>query len=325
MFGTQVATAKHAINRIFNGGFYRVIHVIDEIVEVISGTDQPRTVFDTQGNDAVSNSLRVPTDRPDETAIANWYIYGASGSVDVRPKDPNNQNVPVRGLHGPTPARVTLFEAGTITFEQVITEFWGLIDRELTLSFFLGVGTGVVLLDVVAEYGTETLTLVQISSKTFPEGGQVKVHFKAPYNSTQFVLKFKFAGVSDASAYIGEAMLQLGTAVKPRFTDDLSAIERPRGTVVFALGDVPPGYILECEAEDRFFYPTAGDAQVDGIDRGNLGGSLSHDHGGRTGNRTTSTTLLHSGTSQVDHHHRHLISEAEVDPPWLKLLVVRKV
>lgn len=330
MFGTQVATTKHAVNRLINGGFYRVLLPIDEtLVETINSADQPYSAVENRENQATSPSYRIPTDRPKETAIANWYIYGASGSVDIRPKDPDRGNTPVRGLHGPTPARVTFFEDGEIVIEQDIDEFWGLLDRDLTLSYFMAQGNGTIDVTVEAVYGSESSdveTLDANTSKTFPTGGLRKAQFTPPYDADQMTIRIRLGGNPDDSVYLGEFMLQLGKVAKPRFTDDIAADERPRSSIVFFVGDeVPPGYVLVCESEDRFYYPTAGDARVNGIDRTAEGGSETHNHGGKTGGRTRSTTLKHTGSSQVDHHHKHIITEAEIDPPWVKILAVKKV
>jgi len=327
MFGTQNANTKHSLNRLTNGGFYRVMLPVDETLTTVVGAGtQPRSAYIDRENAAASPAYRIPTARPSETAIANWYIYGVAGTVDIRPTDPNNQNVPVRGQNGPTPVRVTTFETGDVVVEQDIAEFWGLLDRDLTLSFFVGQGNRAIALQVEAEYGSGVVVLDTLSSKTFPAGNQRKIQFTAPYDATKFTLRFRLTGVPDASVYLGEAMLQLGKVAKPRYTDDIAASERPRGACVLFVGDtVPPGYIVECEAEDKFLYPTAGDALADGLTRGGDGGDTAHDHTGKTGNRTRSTTLLHDGSSQVDHHHRHTIEEAEIDPPWTKVLLIRKV
>jgi len=327
MFGTQVATSKHALNRILNGGFNRVLTPVDTtLTTTVGAIAQPRSAFIARENAAVSPAYRVPASRPSETSIANWFIYGVSGTVDIRPIDPDNQNVPVRGMHGPTPVRVTTFETGEIFIEQDIAEFWGMLDRDLTLSFFVGQGNRSIAIQVEADYGDTTVVLATLSSKTFPSGSQYKLQFVAPYDATKCTLRFRLTGTPDASVYLGEVMLQLGKVAKPRFTDDLASSERPRGSCVFFVGNtVPSGYVVVCEAEDRFFYPTAGDALVDGLTHGGNGGSTEHNHGGKTGNRTRSTTLLHDGSSQVDHHHRHSIEDAEIDPPWVKVLLIRKV
>lgn len=330
MFGTLAANTKHAINRLVNGGMYRVVTPIgDATVNLGGAAIYPFTRFSFEDGDKIAPTLTVVEEKPDETLLAGWYIYGVDGQVDVRPLDPVFR-VPVRGLYGPTPARFTLQEDGTMVIEQVLDDpkWWGLLDRDLTLSFVMQKSNSALSVTVDVDYGVSTEQLVSKSSRGFVSMTQVVAHFTPPENATQFVLRWSLTGDQDASVYLGEFMLQLGYAVRPRFTDDISLLGRPRGMLFFYNGTTPPsGYVTDCEASGRFLFPTAGDAQMDGLTESRNGGTDEHDHDGRTSGRIGTTKVLkdNSGGSTVNKNHRHPVEPAEVDPPWYKVLVLRKV
>jgi hypothetical protein len=330
MFGTLTANTKHAVNRLLNGGFYRVVTPIgDATVNLGPGFLYPFTRLTLEDGDKIAPTLTVVQDRPDETLLAAWYIYGVDGQVDVRPLDPVLR-VPVRGLYGPTPARFTLQESGEMVLEQILDDpkWWGLLDRDLTLSFVLQRSNASLTVTVEADYGVSTEQLISKISRGFGSIAQVIAHFKPPQDATQFILRWKLSGSQDASVYLGEVMLQLGYIPRPRFTDDISLLGRPRGMIFFYNGTTtPPGYVTDCEAEGRFLFPTAGDPQTDGFTSSRFGGSDTHNHGGITSGRFGSTKITkdNGGGSKVNKNHRHLFEAAEVDPPWTKVLIVQKV
>lgn len=331
MFGTLTANTKHAVNRLINGGFYRVVVPVGLNTTSFqpSGLTYPFSRFTFEDGDKIAPTLTIVPDRPDETLIAGWYIYGVDGQVDVRPLD-QLLRVPVRGLYGPTPARFTLQETGEMIVEQTLDDpkWWGLLDRDLTLSFVMQRSNSALTVTLEADYGVSTEQLVSRSSRGFNSIAQVIAHFKPPQDATQFILRWRLSGSQDASVYLGEAMLQLGYIPRPRFTDDISTLGRPRGMVFFYNGLVtPPGYVADCEAEGRFMFPTSGDAQTDGLNSGRSGGSDSHNHGGRTGGRQGNTKVLkdNSGGSTVNKNHTHIINSAKIDPPWYKVLILQKV
>ena len=328
MIGQQHASAKHALNRLLNGGVYRVLLPFKETETYAVGTGVvPVSTLESREDDAASPSLRVVAARPTETLLAGWYAYGVSGLIDIRPKDPLLSNVPVRGFHGPSPARFTHFEDGTMVFEQPIEEFWSLLDRELTLSFIGIEGANVGTVTVEMVYGNSTVVLKQFSTRTFGRAGaQVVLHFSAPYDASSFMLRLKIEGKRDLSVYMGEFMLQLGNVANPRFTDDISLLGRPRGTSIFFAGSaIPPGFVVECEGLGRLVYPAGADPRVNGNDRGALGGDEAHKHGGKTSGRTFDTTVHKTGVSRLDKNHRHAIEDATTDPPYVQLVVLRKV
>jgi len=330
MFGTLTANSKHAVNRLINGGFYRVVvPVEDASVNLGAGFDYPFTRFAFEDGDKIAPTLTVVPTRPTETLLAGWYAYGVDGQVDIRPLDPVTR-VPVRGLYGPTPARFTLQEDGVMIVEQILDDpkWWALLDRDVTLSFLLQRSNSSVAVTVEVDYGVSTEQVVSKNSRSYNSPGQIIAHLTPPANATQFILRWSLSGSQDASVYLGEAMLQLGYTPRPRFTDDISVLGRPRGMVFFYNGTTPPpGYITDCEAEGRFMFPTAGDAQTDGFTEGRNGGTDSHDHDGRTTGRFGSTKVLkdNSGGSKVNKNHRHAIETAAIDPLWYKVLIVQKV
>lgn len=342
MFGTLTANTKHAINRLVNGGFYRVVTPVgDDSIAFDAGGNQvppddptavltyPFTRFLFEDGDNLAPTLTVVEERPNETLLAGWYIYGVDGQVDVRPLDPV-LNVPIRGIYGPTPARFTLQETGEMTVEQVLDDpkWWGLLDREITLSFVALRGNSSLTLSVEVDYGTETVELFSRSTRSFTRIDQVVLSFTPPSDATQFVLRWKLNGSQDASAYIGEAMLQLGNIPRPKFTDDISTLGRPRGMVYFFNGETPPpGFVTDCDVEGKFMFPTAGDAQTSGLEKTRVGGDDTHDHGGVTSTRigTTDVEKDNSGGSKVNRQHRHTVNDAQVDPPWYKVLIIQKV
>lgn len=328
MIGQQLASAKHALNRLLNGGMYRVLLPYKETDTYAVGAGTiPKSSLESREDDAASPSLRIVAERPKETLLANWFIYGVSGMVDIRPKDPLKSNTPVRGFDGPPPARFTLFEDGTAILEQPVDEFWGLLDRELTLSFVGVEGVQAQTITVEMVYGNSTVVLREFSSKLFGSaGGKMVLHFTAPYDAASFMLRVKLAGKRDSSVYLGEFMLELGYVDKPKFTDDISLLGRPRGSCVFFAGaTVPPGYVVECEGVGRLVFPAAADPRTNGINRGALGGDDSHKHGGKTTGRTYDTTVKKEGVSRLDKNHKHAIEEATTDPPYVELAVIRKV
>lgn len=330
MFGTLTANTKHAVNRLINGGFYRVVTpVADATISLGGSFIYPFTRFTFEDGDKIAPTLTVVTERPNETLLAGWYVYGIDGQVNVRPLDPVSK-VPVRGINGPTPALFTLQEDGEMIVEQVLDDpkWWGLLDREITLSFLVRKGNSSLNVAVEVDYGTETVQLYSRSSRSFTAADLVVMTFAPPQDATQFVLRWKLSGNQDASVYLGEAMLQLGRVPRPLFTDDISMLGRPRGMVFFYNGDtVPPGYVVDCEAEGRFMFLTSGDAQTDGQSTSRNGGTDSHNHGGLTTGRFGNTKVEkdNSGGSRVNKNHRHLIESAEVDPPWTKVLIIQKV
>jgi hypothetical protein len=342
MFGTLTANSKHSVNRLINGGFYRVVVPVgnasvefNNVGAVVPPGDPsavvtyPFSKFTFEDGDKIAPTLSVVPTKPNETLIAGWFVYGVSGQVELRPVDPVLR-VPVRGIYGPTPARFTLHEDGIMVVEQPLDDpkWWGLLDRDMTLSFVMQKSNSAVSVTVEADYGVSTEQLVSKSSRGLPAAGQIIAHFKPPQDATQFILRWKISGKQDASVYLGEAMLQLGYAVRPRFTDDISALGRPRGMVFFFNGTAaPPGYVVDCEAAGRFLFPTAGDARTDGFVVGRNGGTDAHDHNGRTSGRLGNTKILKDddGGSTVNKNHRHAIEDAAVDPPWHKILIIQKV
>ena len=331
MFGTLTANSKHAINRLMNGGFYRVVVPVgdDTLSFQPSGLIYPFTRFTFEDGDKIAPTLTVVETRPNETLVAGWYIYGIDGQVDVRPLDPV-LGVPIRGIYGPTPARFTLQEDGTMIVEQVLEDpkFWGLLDRDVTLSFLALQGNSSLQITVEVDYGAGAVQLFSRSSRAFSPADHGVITFKPPADATQFILRWRLAGNQDASVYLGEVMLQLGRFARPRFTDDLTLLGRPRGMVFFYNGTTPPpGYVTDCEAEGRFMFLTAGDPRTNGLSASRNGGSDAHRHGGRTGGRQGNTKVVkdNSGGSTVNKNHRHAIENAVVDPPFVKVLILQKV
>jgi len=330
MFGTLTANTKHAINRLINGGFYRVVTPVGDATVNLGGAFvYPFTKFSFEDGDKIAPTLTVVPTKPTETLLAGWFIYGVDGQVDVRPLDPVLR-VPVRGIYGPTPARFTLQEDGEMVLEQVLDDpkWWGLLDRDITLSFVAQKANSALAVTVEVDYGTATEQLASKSTRGFTAATQVIAHFTPPADATQFILRWRLTGSQDASVYLGEVMLQLGYIPRPRFTDDISVLGRPRGMMFLYNGSTaPPGYVTDCEAAGRFMFPTAGDAQTDGFTSSRTGGTDSHDHDGRTGGREGSTKVLkdNDGGSTVNKNHRHAVEPAEVDPPWHKVLVIQKV
>ena len=330
MFGTLTANSKHAINRLMNGGFYRVVVPVgDDTVNLGGAAIYPFSRFTFEDGDKIAPTLTVVSTRPNETLVAGWYIYGVDGQVDVRPLHPVT-GVPIRGIYGPTPARFTLQEDGEMIVEQVVEDpkFWGMLDRDVTLSFLALQGNSSLSIAVEADFGTGAVQLYTRSSRAFSPADHAIITFTPPSDATQFILRWRLSGNQDASVYLGEAMLQLGRVVRPRFTDDLTLLGRPRGMVFFYNGTTPPpGYVTDCEAEGRFMFPTAGDPRTDGFTESRNGGSDEHNHGGRTGGREGNTKVLkdNSGGSSVNKNHTHAIENATIDPPWTKVLILQKV
>jgi len=337
MLGTLTVSSKHAVNRLINGGFYRVLTpIVDDSVTVVPAAPLPLNPvtypfkkFAFEDGVSLAPTLGVGEDRPKETLLAGWYVYGVEGQVAVRPLDENLQ-VPIRGLHGPTPARFTLNNPGTMIVEQVLDDpkFWALLDRDLTLSFAFQRNNLSLNLELEIDYGVSVETLLAVNSSVYPEMELLVARFKPPMDATQFILRWKLIGEADSSVYIGEAMLQFGHVIRPKFTDDISILGRPRGMVFFYRGEEsPPGYVVDCEVEGRFAFPTGGDAATSGAGETRFGGSTTHNHGGRTSNRvgTTGVSRESSGGSRVNRYHRHEIGPAEIDPPWHKVLLLQKV
>lgn len=331
MLGTLQANTKHAINRLLNGGMYRAgARVRADLVTAVTGATAitgniPESAIDSRTREGSTPVIGVEVDRPKESLLAAWYCYGVRGLVEVKAID-NQTGSPVRSVHGPAPARFTLLENGTMTVEQPVAEFWGLLDREVTLSFLLKRAVGDVVVKAELDYGNTRVTLAELSTRNHQTDRITWLVTRPPYDATAFTVRFTITGSRDQSCYLGEVMLQLGNMTQPQFTDDVSLTGQPRHTAAFfASFPAPPGYISQCEVDGRFVYPTSGDARTDGTARGNTGGSVQHNHGGRTSNDHNRTKIEKGGRSFVSRTHRHDIDMAEVDPPWVKLLLVEKL
>jgi len=331
MFGTLQANTKHAVNRLLNGGFYRAgARLRVDLVTPVTGAtgitgDIPESAIDARTLDGSAPVIAIESERPKESLLAAWYCYGTRGLVEVKAKD-TRTGVPVPSVCGPTPARFTLLDDGTLIVEQPIVEFWGLLDREVTLSFLLKRDVGELTVAVEFDYGNSVVTVATLATRNYHVDRIFHAVVTPPYDAEQFVVRFRLTGKRDQSCYLGEVMLQLGNMTQPQFTDDISLAAQPRHSLAFfAEFPAPPGYISQCEINGRFIYPTAGDARTDGTTRGNTGGSTQHNHGGRTSNDQNRTKIEKGGQSFVSRTHRHDIDMAEVDPPWIKLLLVEKL
>lgn len=331
MFGTIQATTKHAINRILNGGLYRASAPVDNTLSttVVGATAQSGTIlesaYDSRTINGAAPTIAVAVEKPLESLLAAWYCYGVRALIDVKAKDLTT-GVPIRSINGPTPARFTFIENGILIVEQPVTEFWGLLDREITLSFLLKRGSGDVALAVEIDYGSTKVEPLVVSLRNYQLERVVRVVVTPPYDATSFTVRYKFTGTRDQSFYLGEVMLQLGNVPDPKFTDDITLGAQPRHSMgFFSDYPAPPGYISQCDFDGRFIYPTSGDARTDGTARGNTGGSTQHNHGRKTGGDQDRTQIEKGGQSFVSRTHRHDVDYAEVDPPWTKLLLVEKL
>lgn len=331
-FGSIQAGVKHSVNRLINGGFYRSVPRLREdqqtavtSINLVVG-NIPFSAFNSQNKTVVAPTIVISPERPKESLLAGWYCYGVNGLVDVRAADPDNQGVPIRSIFGPTPARFTFTSDGVLMVEQPVVEFWGLLDREITLSFYLKRGSGNVAVAVEVDYGTTKVQLLAVSTRSYQLEQTVRAVFTPPFDATQFIVRYKVTGVRNQSFYLGEAMLQLGNVPRAQFTDDITLLSTPRGACCFFDGfPAPPGYISQCDLDGRFIYPTSGDAHVDSLTRTNLGGSVQHRHGGKTSGDTNRTQVEKGGQSYISRTHRHNFDYAEVDPPWMKFLLVQKL
>lgn len=333
MLGTVQATMKHAVNRLLNPGWYRVVPAVREDLTTTIASQagpvvsqaQPYSEQDLRRQNPVSPQIEIKSAKSVESPIAGWHVYGVRGLLDIRARDPDREFIPVRGLHGPTPARFTFLDDGTLIVEQSIVEFWGLLDRELTFSALFLRGSGDVSITVDFVFGTAVIPGFSITSTDYAAPRVVPAFVTAPYDATEFTVRMMITGRRDQSVLFGEFMLQLGHADRPRFTDDLS-LSLPRAhCALHSAFPAPVGFITLCELDGRFLYPSSGDALVEGINRRGTGGSSQHRHTGKTSNDITRVKIEKGGQSYVSRKHRHAVDFAEVDPLWVRLLLVQKL
>lgn len=332
MFGSIQATTKHAVNQLLNGGLYRASRLIENTGEtnLVTGytpAHSGKVRWSAYGNtiNALGPTIEVSESKPLESLLAAWYCYGTRGMVDVKARDLDT-SLPIRSINGPTPARFSILEDGTLIVEQPVTAFAHLLDREITLSFLLKRDAGDVEVSVDFVYGTTTVNVAALSTASYRTERLVVRTTTPPYDATSFTVRFSLKGLRDQSAYIGEIMLQLGRVPQPQFTDDVSLMAQPRQVMMFHMNyPAPPGFVSQCELAGRFIFPTCGDAQVDGTTRSALGGSQYHNHTGKTGGDNWRTQVEKGGKSYISRTHRHSLEDAEADPVWVKLLLVEKL
>lgn len=206
-----------------------------------------------------SYAFDVPTSRTSESPLGSWFIYGASGSVEVGPLDDDGEIIP--SYDGGKLARVSFGQRGSIEMSQEILDVKPLRGERVTFAYSGRKFTGRVRVDMVLRIDGQDYTIETSYSPSFGTYTRRTAVYEMPLNFTSLEVVLRFTGGISESVGISGVAFALGSyALDMPFSESMIDSVIPSGSTIMVTGDVcPPGYREVPDSRNRLALAVTGD------------------------------------------------------------------
>lgn len=317
------ASSRNGLNQVVHGDLRAIARGVSIITHPIIGKPFLKGSIKDPSIDTV---VTIDEVKPVSETIAGWKMWGVQGQAIHRVV----VNAAQQGGHrGGLMTSIDFLQAGTLFIEQPLDPFEHLLGQPINFSAGFDAGEGSVNIKLQLLDGDSVVAEIEESATQFMRGYQ-RLGLNAELDNSLGSLSVRIlaTGKQNTSFRFSDLALTYGTkrAQDTDLAPDLAAAGRPRGTLLMILGDsCPPGYRLNCDAEDHLFLSTHGDILSDqSLKNAGQGGTFSHDHGGFT-LFAKRTTKVKNGAGRRRGGHRHGVRLAENKPPVFKVLACEKI
>lgn len=214
----------------------------------------------------ISSSISVSANKPAESLLGEWSVYGCLGAVDINPGSESGRMI---SYDGGNVARVTFSEAGNIRLTQRITDIKPLLGRWVTLAYSGHKVKGRVMVSLIVSVDGSEKVLDSIPSTSFGTRLRRVSSYELPLNFSTLDVIISIQGTASDSVGLSAVAMSLGRYEKdlPYSYGDASAI--PSGTVIMYTGpNCPAGYRTVPYSKDRLALGIASNPYELSVDRG---------------------------------------------------------
>lgn len=210
-------------------------------------------------------SVAVLTDKPTESELGAWFVYGCSGSVDI---SPTISTGPLFSYDGGNVAGISFAESGTIQLTQTIVDIKPLLGQYITASYSGYAIRGRATISLILRIDGVDKVIDQISSSSFGPRLRRAASYELPLNFNSLELVISARGSRSDSFGLSGVSMSLGRLEKDLpFSDDQSH-GIPSGTVIMYSGSsCPPGYRTVPYSKDRLAFLTSSTPYELAVDR----------------------------------------------------------
>lgn len=210
-------------------------------------------------------SIAVFADKPTESELGEWFVYGCSGSVDI---SPNTEAGPLFSYDGGNVAAISFAESGTIQVTQTIVDIKPMLGRYITASYSGYAIRGRATVSLVLRIDGEDKVIDQISSSSFGPRLRRAASYELPLNFNSLELVISARGSRSDSFGLSGVSMTLGRLEKDLPFSDNQNSGIPAGTVIMYSGSsCPPGYRTVPYSKDRLAFLTSSTPYELAVDR----------------------------------------------------------
>jgi len=202
-----------------------------------------------------SASILISADKPAESDLGSWFVYGCSGSVDINPTSDAGQ---LFAYDGGNVAGISFAETGTIQLTQQIVDIKPLLGRWVTVAYSGHSIRGRASVNLILRVDGKDNLVDQIPSSSFGRRLRRAASFELPLNFSTLELVISSRGSRSDAFGISAVAMTIGRLEKDLpFTLGPDNII-PAGTVIMYSGSsCPPGYRTVPYSQDRLALLTA--------------------------------------------------------------------
>ena len=245
---TRLALRPMAINRLKNGNFNRTPRqytVTDNYRHSAYGTAgitrtfRTRYKYDSQfvvGGETLQSRVtipgfRVPDQRPPETFISDWFVWGAEGIVSFDERG--------RSMDDGARADLEFLAPGDVTFLQSIESFDKFRGKPVTLAVSGYQRNLDVKVQFIIDCGSKVIEGRPFYSRYFgPYTRMINVFESIPLDITKFDIMIKLSGDQGSSVGVSGIMMAIGAYHSDLpYSDNPSDVAVPSGAVILWLED----------------------------------------------------------------------------------------
>jgi len=245
---TRLALRPMAINRLKNGNFNRTPrqHTITDNYNVsayatagITRTFRTRYKYDSQmviDGATLQNRVTIPgfhvlAQKPAETFISDWFVWGAEGVISFDERG--------RSMDDGARADLEFLAPGDVTFLQSIESFDKFRGKPVTLAVSGYQRNRNVKVQFVIDCGSKVIEGRPFHSRYFgPYTRMIDVFESIPLDISKFEVMLKMTGGQGGSVGLSGIMMAIGAyASDLPYSDNPSDVAVPSGAVILWLGD----------------------------------------------------------------------------------------
>lgn len=213
-----------------------------------------------------------------DNVLGYWDIYGTAASVEVAPV--TSTGSVITSLDGGNLIRLSFPEAGTVTFDQELSDLKPFVGEQATFAISGRAFNKNVTVTMSLIADDEVVGSKIGQSQTFGDYKRLVNAVTVPITAKKVVYRLEIKGTKGASVGLSGAALFLGP-VGPvaRFTPSFTDVMLPAGTTIMVEGDTcPAGFRETSFSQDAMAMLTTGQATLRGSELVVASGQDIHDH-----------------------------------------------